>query len=172
MSQETDRLQSELNAANQTVLEARDAYHKRLIELDHQLRRQLEAEPVGLAYRKAHQVYIDLHDAFNKAKAEDRIQQSLGRLKHPEGTILVEWRMPRYSSQGHYSPTGKKGVLQVVRPGDEFATNRVCSRPSVGSVIVRLLRKDGSVGLNYGIYEDAWLPVGVRHPRAAQKAEL
>jgi hypothetical protein len=169
-----EELTAAARATHKTQCDAENAYHYRMDELQRQAHAQIEAEDVGKAYRAAQVAHNKALNVLRTAEGEYRVRNALdriARLKLVERMALVEWKPLLYPHQSGYALTGRKGVLQVVGPGDEFSYAFRWRRPSVGDTIVRLLKKDGSMGINHEIYTADWLPEGVRHPKADQETK-
>jgi hypothetical protein len=58
----------------------------------------------------------------------------------------VEWNYPRYGHDYTLYKTKNKAVLQVFKQGDHVPANVRWGRPSVGSLVLRSLKKDGTLG--------------------------
>ncbi len=97
--------------------------------------------------------------------------------EYPIGTILVEWHRRKYTSWSYgnnYILSGKKGIVQPVTKDFVHPANLSSySRASTGTFVIRILKKDGTPGLQYeklGSYQSKyWLPEGVIHPEAEEK---
>lgn len=107
-------------------------------------------------------------EAETLLKAEvNRIRgiESLAMLPHPLGTKLVEWKRPRYSSIGKLSKTGKVAVLEIFKEGDLIPDNIRWSKPPVGMIVLRILKKNGTRSSRVEEWYDSckyyWLPEGV-----------
>lgn len=85
----------------------------------------------------------------------------------PVGTKVFEWVRPgRWARAGEpMRKSGRVGVVEVCTHESFFAGNARYSRPSVGQVFVRLLKKDGSPSLKvvegWRLCREDWLPEGV-----------
>jgi len=83
-------------------------------------------------------------------------------LPYPEGTVMVHWERPfTYGVNNHpYKKSGDKGVLQIFKPYDKFPSKpKRWGMPSVGDVVIRLLKKDGTPGIQakqYGYDGGIW----------------
>lgn len=121
--------------ASISAIEAR--HHAELLEL-----RTIEA--------KADALFQEAWDAAKIAEAKP---------EYPVGTILQEWRRRKFDYHGPLHPTGRKGVVEIVTRDSRFAAGRIS--PSCGTVICRLLRKDGTPGMQFEHYLGLWHPDGV-----------
>ena len=92
----------------------------------------------------------------------------------PEGTILVQWQEVGFANI--YKLTDTKAVIQVFKDGDEYLETRNHVRPNIGDIVLRFLNKNGKPGKKVEIWQKGetasymslfWLPVGVKHPKAA-----
>lgn len=126
---------------------------------------------------------------FNAAEKELRDEVERRAIENakpafPVGTKVAEWRddTSLYCSwKNNHKPqwmlTGTKGIVEVVTKGSEFPSNMRWHRPSVGAVIVRLCKKNGTLGLMFDNISSTgnngcnfqWLPEGVEpaKPQAA-----
>lgn len=115
-------------------------------------------------------------EIVNKAKREagracraemDRIREieSAASLPYLEGTKLVEWGYPRWSSGCPMSKTGEVAILEIFKKDDEVPVNCRRNMPDVGAIVLRILKKDGSKGLKVKCWNDRmkgyWFPEGV-----------
>jgi hypothetical protein len=88
------------------------------------------------------------------------IQTSLSKLPYPEGTIMIQWTKSYRDTA--YILTKEKGKLEIFREGDSFPLNRRWFRPSPGDLIVRLVKKDGTTGIQIDKYHsNVWFPEGI-----------
>lgn len=83
--------------------------------------------------------------------------------------VLVEWdwmASNRWRNDHAWRETGRRGNCEVITPSTVFPGNKSWGRPSVGSVAVRLLKKNGQPGMDCvrmskGDWSKAqWLPEG------------
>lgn len=96
------------------------------------------------------------------------LENSAGSLPYPEGTLVVQWDCSIYGG-GIFRPSRNRGVMQVFRKGDPHL-GRGYSAPTVGQVVIRPLKKDGTPGKQVITSIKNWLPEGVAHPEAEKKA--
>ena len=108
------------------------------------------------------------NEAETLLKAEvNRIRaiESLGSLPYPLGTKLIEWKRPRFSCIGGMSKTGKVAVLEILKEGDSIPDNIRWSKPRIGSIVLRMLKKNGTRSSHleewYDLYKCYWFPEGV-----------
>jgi len=81
----------------------------------------------------------------------------------PLGTKMIEWGTEKYAYRGSpLKPTGKSGVVEVIDRNSTHPANRNWSRASVGHVVIRIAKKDGSLGTNY--VTAGWNQFGNWHP--------
>ena len=99
---------------------------------------------------------------------ENRVREdvTLSKLPYPLGTVLAEWSYGSSTwTPNNLKKTTNKAVLQVFKQGDPLPANVRYNRPSVGSLVLRLLKKDGTTGAAVEqwnpVYEKCWLPEGV-----------
>jgi hypothetical protein len=97
------------------------------------------------------------------------------------GTVMIEWvlkeswswRRPDLNQERRQS--GRRGAFEVVTRESQFPLNQKYGRPHVGGYIVRLFKKDGTLGLQFEHYyelqierrhERIWLPEGQMPPES------
>jgi hypothetical protein len=102
---------------------------------------------------------------------EDRItlEEAKGRAPYPVGTKVYEWELQGdwnnnrhgYSREAHL--TGRVGRVELVTRDVVILDTMTWSRPSVGTYIIRLLKKDGTPSKRFERRPDwtRWLPEGV-----------
>lgn len=83
--------------------------------------------------------------------------------KYKPGTVLVNWQRERrgWHGEGIWKEVGR-GVVEVMKP-DTILPGNVTWRPMVGTLMVRVLKKDGTPGKvvkELGNWRDNWLPEG------------
>lgn len=69
---------------------------------------------------------------------------------HPWDGKRVYRERPKYASAWSSKQVGVErldGILEVVRQSSQFPANMTYSRPKLGTIIIRKLKKDGSVSL-------------------------
>jgi hypothetical protein len=117
---------------------------------------KIEAEASALfdAEIKAATSAVSLAHAAYMAEVETRAAQNAPR---PVGTRYVRWeRRQSYDRKPTpWTKTTDTGVLEVVTRESRFADNLASySRPSVGTIILRLCKKDGELGIKFASYDE------------------
>lgn len=129
------------------------------------------AERVAAA-NDAHRAATEAHDAAKIEAAE-----SGEGLPYPLGTVVVKWENPScYGNTFPHRATDERARLEVFKTGDEYPLNRGSySRPDPGQLVLRLLKKNGTPGINVLRFGNDmatyWLPEGVAHASAAQASK-
>lgn len=85
---------------------------------------------------------------------------------HPLGTVMVQWkRIDNWTSGARrftYSLTGERGILEVVTSMSQHPDKLTYGKASVGSYIIRILRRNGTPGKSYIEYGSGrWEPEGI-----------
>lgn len=150
--------------------ETKELNKKHLDILDAEFGEKLEAaEQAVFAAQKA----LDDANIAEHSKA--------GYMGLPVGTRLVQWKKtgpPWYGP--NWLQTGTVGVLEVFEHGSAKPRSKA-SAPSIGSFIVRHLKKDGSPSRKFnkakgppinGFYDGPWLPEGVTIEQALKAKEV
>lgn len=152
-----------LDEAMRVRMEVERRQYDRKGELEKALRETLYAE-FGAEMEAAQSAERKLRDELREASDAFALENVTP--PHPEGTVLVEWNPPHWSTNA-CRPTGRKGVVQVYRAGDPLPLNARWSVPRVGDVVIRELKKDGTpakavvaVWRDGSKMEDYWLPEG------------
>lgn len=86
---------------------------------------------------------------YKKARDEKNIESAKATMKFPEGSIVVRWEKPRWSYNSNEIKRGERAKVEIFRDGDEIPDNMRWSRPYVGKVIYRYLKKDGTTGKKF-----------------------
>ena len=157
-----EELQNVLHEANNLKMNVEARQREREQELMAKMREQLDYI-FGQEWRIA-------VDAVNKASAEYTIernkvneQKSLESLPYPVGTKLFEWETKQWTNE--FRKTNRVAVLEIYKQGDALPVNTRWSRPEVGDMVLRILKKDGTVGSKVEVFRDYlkswWLPEGV-----------
>jgi len=166
-------------------LRANKSYHdlvlKHRMEVDDAANeaRRLAREAADLKYNSAIQKALnDLSDAKAAVlDAKTALALTGDGAPAPIGTVLYEWRRKKYSSYTYAKGTSLSGRVGVVTPVTKDFVHPAnigsYSQAKVGSFVLRLLKKDGTPGLQYipltsYILSD-WLPEGISHPQAESK---
>jgi hypothetical protein len=133
-------------------------------------RRKREEEVLSQVNQEFRDEEIKAQTAFNEANKahKDALNQVVlcdAKTPYPEGTILCEWsgRTSRnvYACNCPIKLTGRKGVMQIFRPNDKLLKTHCFRVPVVGDAVVRVLKKDGTPGINAGKWDSNWIPEGV-----------
>lgn len=165
---------------DKTKLEELQAKHNLAIEEQSAVRRQMRdrEEALMAEVRKTlEKEFGAMIDAAAKIQREAeremvleagriRTLESESRLPYPEGTILKEWTWHvGFSGTIHnLRLTGEVGVIEIFKEGDEISANVRWSKPLVGNIVLRMLKKDGTKGKDVRFWSDGmkreWLPDG------------
>jgi hypothetical protein len=74
--------------------------------------------------------------------------------------MFVEWKSPQYS--GTLYKTGRTGIVEVRTTDSKFPGRNRWRLPPLGGEFIRVLKKDGSPGLNFDLISSfGWHPDGV-----------
>ncbi len=103
---------------------------------------------------------------------QERIDRAAAKLPFPVGSILCQWQYIYRHSQTttkKVALTGVKAKLEIVTAGTVHPANMRWSKASIGDVILRTLKTDGTPGAKYESWWHAnnggnvpmWQPVGV-----------
>jgi hypothetical protein len=165
-----DELQAETDIALKAYREVQKRYQDRVYELETEARKKARIE-----FHDDIVASTEILNKYQKALEAEKhriwLENAANSLPYPEGTKLFKWA-PQ-TTWGRIIPfvkTKETGVLQIFRKGDEYPLNKRHSMPSVGSLIVRFPKKDGTLGKDFEAFrKDFWLPEGVDHPKAIKK---
>lgn len=143
-----------------------DKYRKREKELMAVVRQTLDQE-FGAERSLVHQNLAHAEKEFRDYNDSVSIRKTLADMPYPEGTVLVEWANTQWyhgAGSNLFKKTGRKGVLQVFRA--EQKTVCKFGPPRIGTQVVRLMLKDGSLSSRvvelYGNKLDNWFPENVQ----------
>lgn len=139
---------------------AERAYNCRKTERDAFVRERLAAARDAIE-AEAQVIYGEDVAALSLAAANESDAESIAiesaalagvDAKFPVGSKLVEWATPRdhwtHRVTGSIKPTGRTGIYEAVTRATHFPGNLApYSYPAVGSFIIRLHKKDGTLGL-------------------------
>lgn len=148
----TDALQSSAEAARQAECDARLAVNAIKTGAD-------RAGTAAAATASA--TYLSQHD-YEGARARSRAA-SIARIAAEDALPAHEWEGRKVSRTGKIyrrfggGIVGEKrfeGIVETVRSTSVFAANVRYNIPPAGSVIVRMLKKDGSPGLSFEGFSD------------------
>lgn len=148
--------------SRQELQQAVDSASMALREIERQLNQRIAAARAEFseALRSA-QANLD---ACRKSldDFDDAQRLATAKMPHPETTLMCEWDVERFSPL--WKLTGAEGRYEIVTKESNFsaAIGRF-RRPQIGDVIIRLLKKDGSKGLDFRKRAawGRWLPSGV-----------
>ena len=115
----------------------------------------------GNKYREACKYYSELKKIEDELNANKLIEWGVNSLPYPEGTILHKWMQYGWGTKNPYTMTKETGVIQIFRNGDEYPDNMRWNKPRIGDLIIRLHKKDGSLGKKIErFYSATWVPKG------------
>lgn len=104
----------------------------------------------NLIYNKYKDILSELHKEKNQIKTiVDNFKiEDAGDLWYAKGTIVSLWKMPSgWSSAKKYEKTTLKGIVDIYDGTQELPSIPTWRLPKKGDVIVRHLKKDGTIGL-------------------------
>lgn len=143
-------------AAAEKRAEAKRNYEKRVRKRVADAERKAREEFAGLAEEVV--ALARLEDAAKHALEDERVRVAM---KHPHiGVTVEEWKSSGYGfrpSEPHR--TGRRGIIRVWTREEKCPANITYSEPRVGSLFVRLLKKDGTESLQFdtlGGYNGQW----------------
>lgn len=108
----------------------------------------------GDEYHRLCKAYTEAFDAYEAAI----IENAHATLPYPIGTKMIGWakeKLSRFRTVDHYSPMAT-GVIEVFVSGSEVPANTRYHLPAIGDVVVRIHKKDGSLGKNVEMLFDSW----------------
>jgi hypothetical protein len=173
-----ERIEEKAHVAQQTIIRTRDKKKWRLQELaEKKIDAQMEVE-FGKRIEKAVTTYNDAQVAVKKA----RIEFATANAPFLIGTKMVKWDK-KYNCWLSSSTTPNPivelaaGVFDVVTDDTVFPEGMSqYKKPRVGSYIIRLTRKDGTLGIKFeqlildGYRKTTdWLPVGKKPKKEKAK---
>ena len=155
-----------MNKFEKAKSKAWDAYYDLKDERDKK-RNDLVYEYINKIDSKLEAEYGDrlreLSDAHTKAQAAAEqydVEQAIANAKYLIGTIMCKWvvkssweRVPQWEIEC-------RGIVEVFTRESPRPDNQRFSLPSIGDIIVRILKKDGKPGLRVERINDTWLPEG------------
>lgn len=134
----------------------REAINHEIEDLIKQYKRQLEqhqfASRIAAAdqqVQEARRIAIDARRQMEAFCVATNEQISI------VGRTVAEWKLFGCSSEP--KATGVRGVVEVFKAGDRFIGSR-WSQPSIGSLVVRVLKKDGTKSLKCVAFHGEQLP--------------
>jgi len=134
----------EASGKHEAVRDARMAFERELLdEVSKKVDGKFRAEECA-----SHNAEAAAERAFRDEENRIRAEGNSAKLLHPEGTVLLEWRLgPWGSANREMGLTGRSAVLQIFKKGDLFPSNVRYRRPRPGDVVLRLIKKDGRPGI-------------------------
>jgi hypothetical protein len=160
MSEKLEELRKELEQAYIAQREIQNKRNEREREYADEARRKLDAE-FGARLQQEKEKYSAALSAWRAEEDRIRLETAKDRLPYPEGTILAEYKTLQFSSSNSMSPTANRGGVEILKAGDEFVQAGFM-RISVGDVILRHLKKDGTRAKRAELWNDwmkeRWLP--------------
>lgn len=146
------------------LTEARNRFYKLQNEINTETRQRVESEVQPLINKAAklkssietevkskHQkAFSELEEALFEATQQynkEKIEQSKNEW-YPEGTVVYEWVVSnRWTNPPTKSKTGKTGIVEIYDGTKPISQTLKYSVPSIGAIIVRYLKKDGTPSL-------------------------
>ena len=170
MSEEIKVLEKILADAEKARYKIESKYNDRKSELYQEADEKVNAE-LGSEFAAARSAESKASMALKDAEDAERLAGASSKLPYPEGTIVCGWKgRPgwSWSLNPDMDRTGKRGVIEIYKEGDAYPSNRSrWNLPKTGDIVVRMLKKDGSKGIEAENYiftdyaKDYWLPEGV-----------
>ena len=147
--------------------EARDKIARDRVEMEKRLREEVNAKVwamYGEAENKASVESTQAHNALRLEMERRAVAVAAEKIPYPVGTRMVLWQAGTYAPE-IFRASSTRGIMEIFKAGDEFPLNQRWNRPAVGSVVVRILTKDGKPGKNvekYGAKNglSKWAPEG------------
>ena len=176
MSETIESLEKALHDARKVRYEVEGRYEARKSELYREACNKVNAE-LGGSLSLAKSAENKASEALRNAENAERLASASSNLPYPEGTIVRGWERSRSPWDAHcMNRTGKCGVIEIYKEGDAYPSNRSrWSLPKAGEIVVRILKRDGSKGIEAEKYNFAecakeyWLPEGVE-PKCNKKS--
>ena len=129
----------------------------------------------GTAFQDLQKTQTQLTEEQRKLNNEITIEKNLAQLKAygiTEGETLYFWTHPKYDYTKYIQT--KSAIVQIFREGDEYPDNCRWDKPSIGDIILRYLKNNGTPGKKierYGyMLNKSWFKLGV-DPNEQIKAE-
>ena len=133
--------------------------------LETQVEREFAAETAQVASQLAHATELVEQERIANAQA------GKGEGKYKPGQVLCKWHHERWTDS--WSDTKERGIVEVFTRESMLPVNTSSySRPSIGSLVLRLLKADGTpsrkvltshYGGDFGV---GWLPEGQKPKNA------
>ena len=141
-----------LKDAERALDRIKDARYERRKQLTEAMERQLDAEfdlrvTIATAEVAAAQATVDA----------ERIQLSEQKNAsgYAPGTTLYQWGWISGGFKRRMALTGLKGLVEIWKRGAPAPDNR-SSIPDPGTVVLRIMRKDGTIGKKFMTLESLW----------------
>lgn len=135
----------------------RDFERKLTEEFRARLVRELEA---GGYNERVHATTIAENEAQRLVEAEkERIALEETTHPYPLGTRMVEWEYPRLYRQETVQDrrlTGRAGTLEIITDKSEHPGNKTYGLADRGELVVRILKKDGTLSKTYERVNRPW----------------
>ena len=176
MSEAIESIEKTLHDARKLRYEVESRYEARKSELYREVSNKLNAE-LGGELSAARSAEGNAAEALRNAENAERLVGASSKLPYPEGPIVRGWESSRSPWAAYrMNRTGKCGVIEIYKEGDAYPSNRSrWSLPKAGEIVVRILKRDGSKGIEAEKYNFAecakeyWLPEGVE-PKCNKKS--
>jgi hypothetical protein len=118
---------------------------------------QINANIDSVMFNKYKDILHELHQEKIQVKAVVdgfKIDEA-NDLWYPNGTIVYLWQHPnRFSSDKQHKITNIKGIVQIYDGTQDLGSIPRWKFPKKGDIIVRYLKKNGSVGLRFEVISE------------------
>lgn len=126
----------------------------KIIDLDVAEKYDARIDTLAGAYVTAVKAHEDAVDAAARTGAG---------APYPVGTKFIHWDFIRYPER--HVKSGTVGVLEVITKDSQHADNIATYRvAALGSVVIRILKKDGQPSKKYERWKNGWLSTKPRDP--------
>lgn len=153
-----DAIEAKIQAINAALSTRKHAREKQVHELSFRLNQQdTEVDHADMQARdrldrERSALLVEIADTF--------------RPEYPAGALV--WRLEKKRGPfGHYRKFVRRGIVEVSKPETVLPSSvRGWLRPRIGSKFVRVLKADGSPGLEIDGYLDGWTTVEIKESQS------
>lgn len=159
-------------AFHEAEAERRKFVHRRREEVEEEANRLYDDRIVA-----ARTAYRDARIAVEEER--ERVALTGANAPYPLGTKLYKWELiptDRWSRTSEWKVTAT-GVMEAITRASEHPGNAAdYSRAKIGQFVVRLYKKDGTLGARYDTEikkhwsSEGWYPDGKNHPKEEETA--
>lgn len=140
-----------------TLNDLRNARNNEINERCDAIKREVNAK-----YADRIKAAAEAETAANKAIEAERERLALAAPQYPIGTRFELWKNPNRWLSGSAKPSGEFGIFEIITSASKHPANAASySRASIGTPVIRPLKKDGTPGLKYEQFHEhsSWKPV-------------